>query len=69
VRDGRVHTFRNAGNILVGADWDEADVLAAIHAHGAELSGAQATAMDHGLCLFDERGALFLRTKKPEARA
>jgi hypothetical protein len=62
VRNGRVHTFRNAG-VLVGADWDEADVIGVIIAHGAERSGERATAMHHGLCTHDDLGWVFFRTK------
>jgi hypothetical protein len=63
VQDGRVHTIRSGPGILVGCDVDVADVIAAVKAHGCELSGDMATKMHHGLCLFDESGALFLRTK------
>ena len=62
VQDGRVHTFRNSVGILVGADWDVADVIAAVRAHGCELSGEMATKMRHGLVFFDEHGPCFLRT-------
>lgn len=63
VQDGRVHTFRNATGVLVGADWNEADVISSIRQHGCELSGEIATSMHHGLCLHDARGWVFFRTK------
>jgi hypothetical protein len=59
-----VHTFRNSAGMLIGADWDRADVLDAIKKHGVELSGSQATAMGHGLVLEDATGFLFVETKK-----
>jgi len=48
----RIHTFRGPG-ILIGADWDREDIVNAIKKYGAELSGAMATALGHGLALND----------------
>lgn len=59
----RVHTIRNSAiGVMLGADWDRADVIAAIEKFGVELSGPAATSMKHGLVLFDETGPLFIET-------
>lgn len=63
VRDGRVHTFRNPAGILVGADWDVADLIALIRVRGCELAGKTASSMRHGLVLFDG-SRLFIATKE-----
>lgn len=62
IGDGeRVHTFRNpAGGLMLGCDWDRADILDHIKKHGAELSGPSAAAMRHGLVLMDDHGPLFI---------
>jgi hypothetical protein len=67
LNDGRVHTFRDAGIALVGADWDLEDAVAAMRKYGVEESGAEASRMKHGLVLIDEHGPLFLETR--EARS
>jgi hypothetical protein len=59
-----IHTFRGGGAMLIGADWRRKQILCAIEKHGAELSGPTATAMRHGLVLFDDRGALFIATRE-----
>ena len=60
----RIHTFRNPlHGILVGADWDRAEILRACEKHGAELSGPEATAMDHGIVVTDEKGPVFIETR------
>lgn len=68
IGDGeRVHCIRNsAPGLMLGADWDREDVLAAIKEHGAELAGPLATSMGHGLLLIDKRGPLFIETLRPE---
>lgn len=68
VKGGRVHTFRNPGaNLLLGADWDLEDAIAAAEKHGAELAGEGATAMRHGAVVIDDRGPVFFATKEAEA--
>lgn len=64
IGDGElIHTIRNsAAGLLLGADWDRADLLKAIAKHGAELSGPSASAMNHGLLLIDDHGPLFIET-------
>lgn len=64
IGDGeRIHTFRNpAAGIMLGADWDRADLLEQIQKHGAEISGPLATAQGHGLLLIDDHGPLFIET-------
>jgi hypothetical protein len=60
----QIHTFRNpAPSLMIGADWDRADVVKAIRKHGVELSGEAATAAGYGLALFDGSW-LFIKTRK-----
>ncbi len=56
-----VHTFRSAPGMMLGADWDRQTVIAAMAECGVELSGPMATAMGHGLVLFDPK-PLFIAT-------
>jgi hypothetical protein len=62
--DGRVHTFRDAGIALIGADWDIEDLIAAMRKHGVEESGPSAIEAKHGLVLMDEHGPLFIATRE-----
>lgn len=67
----KIHTFRNSGFMLIGADWQRRILHAAMRKYGVELSGEQATAMKHGLVLIDDHGPLFIETreqKPPEER-
>lgn len=63
VRDGRVHTFRQGGMVLIGADWDLEQAIASARKHGAELAGEQATAMRHGAVVIDGAGPVFFATR------
>lgn len=61
-----VHTFRGGGMLLLGADWDRAEILELIRNHLCELAGPGATAMGHGLYVHDGSG-LFVATRgEPE---
>lgn len=64
VKDGQVHTFRSAGPILIGADWELAPLIEAMRDHGVEESGPAATEARHGLVLTDEHGPLFIETRE-----
>jgi hypothetical protein len=62
-----VHTFASpTSNLLFGADWPRALLLAAAEKYGAELAGADATAMHHGavvwIILDEKRIPLFVST-------
>lgn len=61
-----VHTFRQGGPCLIGADWDRNDMIKAINKYDVEITGEQARAMNHGMALYDDIGWLFIETKKPE---
>lgn len=69
VREGEsgrrvVHCFVEAGpGLLVGADWDEAQVHKAIREHGAEAAGPGALAMRHGIGVREGRRACFFATR------
>lgn len=58
----RVHTFRQAGPILMGCDVDKSAILEDLEKHDAELSGPGAAAMHHGLVITDDTGPLFIET-------
>jgi len=58
----RIHTFRQAGPVLIGADWDKADLESEIAACTCELAGKQAQAMKHGLVVHTLQGPLFVET-------
>lgn len=60
---GHVHTFRQAGPVLLGCDYDRESLLAAMKvAPNIEVPGPAAQAMKHGLAIRDDRGWLFIAT-------
>ena len=60
-----VHTFRQAGLTRLGADWDRPTLLnAMLKAPEICVTGPNAQAMCHGLCIFDDMGTLFIETEK-----
>lgn len=66
-----IHTFRNSGGMLLGADSNRADIEEEIRkAEKREVAGEMATSMGHGLVL-RPKGAkyqgdlLFVATRKP----
>lgn len=64
--EGRVHTFVQVAHILVGAHWDREAIYDEFRRYGAELSGAAATAMKHGIVVlreYDAGGPLFVETR------
>lgn len=61
-----IHTFLQTGNMLIGAGWSRHMVIDAIKEHGIELSGEQATKMNHGLVLWDGKRNVFIQTRKTE---
>jgi hypothetical protein len=63
--DEMIHTFRAAGPMSIGADWQRSDVLALIRKYGAEPAGEHATALGYRLAIIDDHGLLFIKTKEP----
>jgi hypothetical protein len=61
-----VHTFRQSGPALIGADWPKKDVLAVMKKHEVSETGPHAQATNHGLAITDESGYLFIATKPKE---
>jgi len=61
--DGNIHTFRQAGNTLIGADWERNSMLKAINKYEVELTGEQAASMGHGMAFCDDLGWVFVQTK------
>jgi hypothetical protein len=63
----RIHTFRNPGGMLLGADWPREKLEQAIHAANTrELAGVLATGMGHGLCIEHDHRPLYVATKRNE---
>jgi len=63
-----IHTFRGGVGMMIGADWDRADVVTAIReTQRRELSGAVASAMGHRLCIAAGGALLFIATDKSAA--
>lgn len=60
----KIHTFRSNPMTLIGCDWNLEDILKKLKTGKPELAGEQATAMNHGLVIFDEHGPLFIATKE-----
>jgi len=72
LQDGdMVHTFRNTGNMLIGADWDKESVIKAAmkYEDTLELTGKMARGMGHGVALFDNTGPLFIETDENKLAA
>lgn len=65
--DLRIHTFMQAGQVLVPAMWSREDVIEAAQAHGAYKSGPCASSMQHGAVVYIEIGRelepVFVKTK------
>lgn len=61
-----VHTFRQAGSALIGADWPKKDILATMRKHEISETGPHAQATNHGLAITDKSGYLFIATKPKE---
>lgn len=70
-----IHTFIQAGNMLIGADWDRETVLAELKLASMrddkhmqiQESGDSAQGMGHGICIIDPlRGPVFIEARGPE---
>ncbi len=60
----RIHTFVNPAGMLVGADWDRADVLALLATTGRRaVTGAMAQDMGHGLAAYRDGEPVFIATR------
>lgn len=61
----QVHTFKQGGMALIGCDWGRDEILRAAGKYGAELAGAQAAAMKHGVVVYDGSGGpVFCATRR-----
>lgn len=62
-RSRRIHTYRQVGPILVGADHDRADLLKDMQAAPTiEVGGKGCQTMNHAVVIFDDHGPLFIET-------
>jgi len=58
-----IHTFRSSiPGIIIGADISRKCLYEKMKAYQIELSGSQATRMNHGIVLTDKTGPLFIET-------
>ena len=57
----QIHTYRQSGPMLLGADWDREELLDLLRKSTIEESGENATRMSHGLVVNDD-GYLFIET-------
>lgn len=60
-----VHTFRQGGPCLIGADHERDRLIETMRsAPEIEVTCPQAQAMGHGLAICDEHGFLFIETRR-----
>lgn len=59
-----IHTFRQAGNALLGADWERREILKAFNKYEVEVTGEHAQSIGHGVAFCDEHGWVFVETKR-----
>jgi hypothetical protein len=57
-----VHTFKQAGPVLLGCHWPRAGLLRLAETNGAELAGPAATKALHGVVVFDGNEPMFCET-------
>lgn len=58
-----IHTFRNPCGILLGAGWPRDELIKAIEIYGgAELTGEEASSMNHGMAIEYKDDWLFIET-------
>lgn len=64
--DKTVHTFRDGGIALVGADWSKATLIreAKKYKNTIEITGPSAQGMEHGVVFRDDMGHVFCKTDK-----
>ncbi len=62
----RIHTFRQGGLGLIGADWPREELLETIKKYPDALNETKGIAkgMGHGLVLVDDTGPLFIETQR-----
>lgn len=59
-----IHTYRQIGPNLIGADWERSEIINAMDKYKFELTGPLASSMGHGMAFEDEHGFLFIATKE-----
>lgn len=65
-----IHTFRQAGPVILGADIERDTLLEVLRtARSIESSGPMAQALGHGLAVDDSHGFLFVATRQPAGDA
>jgi len=63
-----IHAIKQAGPMLIGADWGREDVLKAMKkSKTIEVTGEHAQSSGHGLAFYDEQGPVFIEAKRYEA--
>ena len=70
-----IHTFRQSGLALIGADWLREEIIELIRKSDClELTGERARSMDHGLAIYDhdakmQSDVLFVETDMERLKA
>lgn len=58
-----VHTFRQGGVAILGADWSKKEIIDALRtAKIIEVTGENAQELGHGMAIKDDHGWLFIET-------
>lgn len=63
----RIHTFMQADPVLLGADWDRAEILELLRQADPEIevTGPEAQSVGHGLAAYDADGEpVFIETRQ-----
>lgn len=72
LNDGEdIHTFRNGGGMLIGADRSREGILKTMKQHEStlQIGGDMCRKMKHGLILEDSVGYLFIETNEEKLNA
>lgn len=61
-----VHTYRNAGFMLIGCDWLKENIIKLINEHpdDLEIGGTMCRKTGHGLVLWDSGSPLFIEADR-----
>lgn len=58
----KVHTYKQCGSILFGADMERKKILELAEEFGAYIAGPEAIKRKHGIVVFDDKGYFFCET-------
>lgn len=68
-RDKKIHVFMNPKGMLLGADWNEEEIIELLeHADKIELGGTFCMSMNHGVVVTKEGKEYFIESKVPQEK-